>query len=152
MTATLRLLSADEIAEVAPEIEEAYADDIERDAGFPRDVARRKASEEIPQVLGDGANWLYSLEADGQRVGRLWVGERELQQGRVLWIWEVFVDERFRGRGFGRDAMMLAEDLARERGLAIVALNVFGGNDVARRLYRSLDYDEVAVSMQKSVG
>jgi ribosomal protein S18 acetylase RimI-like enzyme len=148
---TLRLLSAQEIDEVAAEIERAYADDIERDAGFTREAAQRKAAAEIPRVLGDGANWLYALEADGERVGRLWVGERDLDDGRVLWIWEVFVDERFRGRGYGRAAMELAEEEARERGLATVALNVFGRNDVARGLYRSLGYDEVAVAMRKSV-
>jgi len=32
------------------------------------------------------------------------------------------------------------------------SLNVFGGNEVARRLYGSLGYDEVAVVMRKHVG
>jgi len=32
-----------------------------------------------------------------------------------------------------------------------VALNVFGGNEVARNLYRSLGYEENAVSMSKKL-
>jgi ribosomal protein S18 acetylase RimI-like enzyme len=34
---------------------------------------------------------------------------------------------------------------------AVVALNVFGGNEAARGLYRSLGYTEDAVSMSKPV-
>jgi ribosomal protein S18 acetylase RimI-like enzyme len=48
--------------------------------------------------------------------------------------------------------MLLAESEARARGPALVGLNVFGGNEVARGLYRSLGYDEVAVMMRKDVG
>jgi ribosomal protein S18 acetylase RimI-like enzyme len=37
---------------------------------------------------------------------------------------------------------VFAEDEARRRGLSHIVLNVFGGNKVARGLYRSLGYDE----------
>ena len=53
--------------------------------------------------------------------------------------------EAMRGRGLGRRAMELAEEEANRRGLARIELNVFGGNEVARGLYRSLGYAEVAV-------
>jgi len=45
--------------------------------------------------------------------------------------------------------MVFAEEEARLRGLDRIALNVFGGNDVARNLYRSLGYVENAVAMSK---
>jgi ribosomal protein S18 acetylase RimI-like enzyme len=47
--------------------------------------------------------------------------------------------------------MEWAEHEARRRGLTHVALNVFGGNEPARGLYRSLGYAEDAVSMSKAV-
>jgi ribosomal protein S18 acetylase RimI-like enzyme len=47
--------------------------------------------------------------------------------------------------------MLLAEEEARRRGIGRVALNVFGGNTVARRLYLSLGYEENAIAMSKSV-
>jgi ribosomal protein S18 acetylase RimI-like enzyme len=47
--------------------------------------------------------------------------------------------------------LLLAEDEARRRGLPRMGLNVFGGNDGARRLYRSLGYGEVAVVMRKDL-
>jgi ribosomal protein S18 acetylase RimI-like enzyme len=48
--------------------------------------------------------------------------------------------------------MVFAEEEARRRGLDRVVLNVFGRNEVARRLYRSLGYEENAVAMSKTVG
>jgi hypothetical protein len=47
--------------------------------------------------------------------------------------------------------MLFAEEEARRRGHDRVALNVFGGNVVARNLYRSLRYDENAVAMSKKL-
>jgi GNAT superfamily N-acetyltransferase len=151
MTPSLRQLGEDEIAQLVPEIERGYAEDIERNGGLSAEQARRKASEDVPRVIGDAASILYAVEEDGESVGHLWVGERELQGRRVLWIWDVFVDEGHRGRGHGRAAMLLAEEEARRRGIDRVELNVFGGNQVARELYRSLGYDDVAVWMGKGV-
>jgi ribosomal protein S18 acetylase RimI-like enzyme len=47
--------------------------------------------------------------------------------------------------------MRLAEDEARGRGIDRIELNVFGGNDVARGLYRSLGYVETAAQMRKDL-
>ena len=54
-------------------------------------------------------------------------------------------------RRYGKAAMVFAEEEALRRGHDRVALNVFGGNEVARSLYRSLGYDENAVSMSKKL-
>jgi ribosomal protein S18 acetylase RimI-like enzyme len=47
--------------------------------------------------------------------------------------------------------MQFAEEEAKRRGLSKIELNVFGGNDVARGLYRSLGYHETAVYMVKQL-
>jgi ribosomal protein S18 acetylase RimI-like enzyme len=47
--------------------------------------------------------------------------------------------------------MLLAEEEARVRGLNRIELNVFGGNDVARGLYRSLGYVETSAQMAKDL-
>ena len=61
------------------------------------------------------------------------------------------IDEEFRGRGYGREAMLLAEQLARREGALTLGLNVFGHNQVARTLYSSLGYEETAVQMRKAL-
>jgi ribosomal protein S18 acetylase RimI-like enzyme len=70
---------------------------------------------------------------------------------RVLFVWNIRIDESHRGRGVGKQAMLLAEAEARTRGLTHIGLNVMGGNETARQLYRSLGYTETFVSMEKPV-
>jgi ribosomal protein S18 acetylase RimI-like enzyme len=151
MTLALRSLDGWEVDQLLPAIQRGYAADIHASGGLPEEAARLKAAEDVPRVVEDAANELYAIEEDGERVGHLWLGEREQHGRRFLWIWDVFVDERHRGRGLGRQAMLLAEAEARRRGLRRVELNVFAANEVARGLYRSLGYDEVSVWMGKDV-
>jgi GNAT superfamily N-acetyltransferase len=151
VTATLRPLDQSEIGELAPLIERGYAEDIERNGGISAEAAREKAAEDVPRVLADPAAALYAVEDGGERVGHVWLAERTLQGRRILWIYDVFVGEEFRGRGLGRAALELAAEEARRRGLDRVELNVFGGNEVARRLYLSEGYEEMAVWMGKDV-
>jgi ribosomal protein S18 acetylase RimI-like enzyme len=96
---------------------------------------------------------LFVLEDAGadEPVGRAWLGERDGPDGRAAYVWDVFVEEQARGRGFGRRAMELLEKEARRRGHTRIRLNVFGGNEVARSLYRSLGYAELAVFMGKDL-
>jgi ribosomal protein S18 acetylase RimI-like enzyme len=59
------------------------------------------------------------------------------------------VGEAFRGRGYGRAAMQLAEEEARRHGLRRLGLNVFGHNPVASSLYTSLGYEVTSQYMTK---
>jgi ribosomal protein S18 acetylase RimI-like enzyme len=95
---------------------------------------------------------VFIVEAGGQRVGSLWAGERPDPVGRpTFFVYDVRINEGRRGRGYGRAAMIAAEAEAARRGIDRIALNVFGGNDRARSLYRSLGYAERAVTMDKTL-
>ncbi len=131
-----------------------YVDDMVR-AGIDRDVAQAKADTDLPQLLPDGLatpnHYMYAIEDDGRFAGYLWLCDRDGELGHSLFVYAVEIDQEFRGRGLGRAAMVFAEQEAQRLGIAKVALNVFGGNDVARGLYLSLGYTETAVHMEKSV-
>jgi ribosomal protein S18 acetylase RimI-like enzyme len=81
----------------------------------------------------------------GDPIGRVFFAER----AAGMWLYEIELDEAVRGRGLGREAMLAFEARARELGAEKVTLNVFGGNDIARSLYRSLGYVEESVQMGK---
>ena len=138
-----------------PRLREGYATDIMRNGGTSEEDARTKAGVDIERLFPDGQpssdQFVFVVEADGESVGELWVAERDGDLGRGLWIYDVQIDEAHRGRGYGREAMLFAEEEARRRGLGRVALNVFGGNAAARGLYESLGYIETAVLMSKHV-
>ena len=54
-------------------------------------------------------------------------------------IFELYVDEKFRGKGYGKQAMLLIAEKARKLGLTSLGLHVFAVNNVARNLYESVE-------------
>jgi ribosomal protein S18 acetylase RimI-like enzyme len=132
-----------------------YAEGIETHGGQTHEAAQQKAEADFPAVLPMGlqtpGHHIFIVEADGAAVGRLWLAEREMAGRRVLYVYDVSIDPEHQGRGYGRAAMRLAEEEARARGIGRVELNVFGGNDVARGLYRSMGYVETSAQMGKDL-
>ena len=132
-----------------------YAEGIELHGGQTHQAAQQKAEADFPAVLPLGletpGHTIFIVEADGAAVGRLWLAERDVAGRKVLYVYDISIHPEHQGRGYGRAAMRLAEDEARERGIYRIELNVFGGNDVARGLYRSLGYIEIAAQMRKDL-
>ena len=88
------------------------------------------------------------MVVDGDKVGHLWIGPRAPDDDDHWWVWDIEVDEAWRGRGLGRAAMELAEREARGRRCIEIGLTVIADNR-ARRLYESLGYREASVRMRK---
>jgi ribosomal protein S18 acetylase RimI-like enzyme len=155
-TTRLRPMTADEFPRFVAATKAEYAHDIEVHGGHTHEAALGKADEDMAAVLPNGletaGHHIFMVAADGVPVGRLWLAERLLGGRQVLYIYDLSVDAEHRGHGYGRAAMRLAEDDARARGIGRLELNVFGGNEVARGLYRSLGYVETAVQMAKDLG
>jgi len=80
-----------------------------------------------------------------------WESKRHGELRRSLFVWNIHIDEAHRGRGLGRETMLLAENEARRRGLSYIALEVSGANTTARRLYGSLGYRETIVFLEKQI-
>jgi ribosomal protein S18 acetylase RimI-like enzyme len=155
MSVQLRPMGDDEFVAWLPQMRDGYAQAMIDDAGVSPEGAKEKAAADIGQLFPGGDpspdQLVYVIEADGEAVGELWLAEREDMRHPCLFIYDIHLAKEHRGRGYGKAAMLLAEEEARRRGLDRLALNVFGRNDVARRLYRSLGYEENAVAMSKTV-
>ena len=153
--ASLRPLRQKDYAAWRRVVTDGYADEIETLGDTPHDAARSKAEADMSKILPQGlktpGHWIFALEEGGARVGRLWLAERTMDGRRVIFVYDVEVEEAHRRAGYGRAAMLLAEAEARARGIGRIELNVFGGNAVARSLYRSLGYVERAISMGKDL-
>jgi ribosomal protein S18 acetylase RimI-like enzyme len=152
----LRPLREDEFPAWRQAVTDGYADEIEVLGDTPREAARAKAEKDMSSILPDGlttaGHWIFVVERGDEPVGKLWVAERMMDGRQVLYVYDVEIAEDHRGEGLGRAAMLLAEEEARARGIGRMELNVFGGNEVARGLYRSLGYTERAISMGKDLG
>jgi RimJ/RimL family protein N-acetyltransferase len=66
-------------------------------------------------------------------------------------IYDIEIYEPFRRRGYASQALLAAEDKARELGLKAIALHVFGYNTGARALYDKLGYRVTDLTMAKDL-
>lgn len=155
MTAELRPMRDEEFAAWLPTMREQYVAQMVEHAGMsPKRAAAKAAADSerlFPGGIPSAQHSVYVIEVDGEPAGDLWLTEREETPEPCLFVYDIRLDERYRGRGHGKAAMLFAEEEARRRGLDRVALNVFGGNEAARALYRSLGYEENAVAMSKKL-
>jgi ribosomal protein S18 acetylase RimI-like enzyme len=154
MELRLEPATADEIEAWLPRVAAEYAADIAASGSLPPEYARQKAQGEIRAQLAPGparASQLFFRLIDGEQpVGWLWLAVPVPGSDPAMaWVNYVQVDEEYRGRGYGKRAMLLAEEEAAARGMTSVGLNVLSNNTVARGLYDTLGYQETAQQMKK---
>jgi len=146
---TLRPLREDEYPAWDTEHRREYARGLVEHAGLTPKEAEAKVARDISAALPDGLAtpdvYVWAVEDEGRKVGTVFFGIRSGE----AWLYEITIDAGARGRGYGRAAMLALEEEARALGHDRLALNVWGGNEVARGLYRSLGYAEQAVQMHK---
>ena len=145
----LRLLREDEYADWDAAHRAEYARGLIAHVGMSREDAEAKVERDVAGVLPDGlatpGTRIWAVEDDGRTVGTVFVGIRDAG----AWLYDITIDEAERGRGYGRAAMTALEDELRSLGHTTIGLNVWGGNEVARGLYRSLGWVEESVHMRK---
>jgi ribosomal protein S18 acetylase RimI-like enzyme len=153
VTLSLRRPTEAEFGEWVERSVAAYAQDEIAAGRVSPEQAVARARESYVGLLPDGPDTAGAvvgrLDDDEDAVGWLWVARKAEGPPDLAWVYDIEIDESHRGRGLGRQAMLLAEDLARQLGATALGLNVFGGNAVARGLYASLGYTETAVQLRK---
>ncbi len=126
-----------------------YVQDLLDRSGGDHELAERDArasyADLLPAGSGTADTALLVLTHDGDPVGFLWLRHHwstgEPGAARDLsFVFDVEIDAAYRGRGFGRAAMALGEQLALGAGDAQYGLHVFGFNDVALGLYESYGF------------
>jgi ribosomal protein S18 acetylase RimI-like enzyme len=113
--------------------------------------SRKEFADDLPQGLQTKNNYLYTLYDGSDAVGMIWMRanvDRPTNDGFIL---ELYVEESQRGKGYGKQAMLLIEEKARELGLKSIGLHVFGSNKVARNLYEAVGYEVTSVNMSKTL-
>ena len=153
---TLRPMRPEEFPAFEAESRERFVRDMSENGRVDPVAARAKAERDFARLLPEGlaspAQFLFVIEDEGGTGrGALWFAEEERNGRRCAFLYDIHVDGASRGQGIGRGAMQLFEREAKARGLESLELNVFGGNLVARDLYRSLGYSETFIGMRKEL-
>ena len=153
-TLTLRPMARAEWDEWMPRQMAAYAEHIAASGAMSEADAWRKAKNDTARGFHAGFQTpgmlVFRIMAGDEAVGWLWLAAPGPGPDRQMaWVYNIEVGPAYRRRGYGREAMLLAEDEARSHGMTSLGLNVHGQNRVARSLYDSLGYDVMALQMKK---
>ncbi|WP_405660588.1 GNAT family N-acetyltransferase [Streptomyces sp. NBC_01166] len=124
--------------------------------GVPEEQARRKSETDhatnLPDGLATPGMYFHVLVHDGAVLGYVWVARRDVPDGDDLgYVFDVEVREEYRGRGYGRALMHLAEEITLDAGLGLLGLHVFADNTPALRLYESLGYEVTQYNLAKAL-
>jgi ribosomal protein S18 acetylase RimI-like enzyme len=156
-TVLLRPMTKEEFTGWLPWAIEEYArEDVEHKRVEP-DRARKNMTAFLESAIPRGprtdGHRLSIVEdaATGERVGYTWWADRELDAGPTAWIYDVYIDEPHRGRGYGRGLMEAVEAQIREAGLERMELHVWVDNERAISLYRSLGFAPTGMEMFKQL-
>jgi len=131
-----------------------YAEDHVRNGNWSAEEALERSKKEFEQLLSDGVNsrdqFLYSIvdETDSNKIGLLWV---QVKAHRAF-IYDFFIDEAFRGKGYGKRALIALDKELMSRNVESVALHVFGDNVTAQELYKKMGFQITGIQMKKVLG
>ena len=147
-------MDASRLAEWLPLMWESYRQDL-ISAGESAKSADKNVEHHKRLLFDEGrpaaGQHILDVFDDDERVGVLWLSQQNGGTSAEWYVYDVVVEPDHRGEGYGRATMQAGEDFARRHGGQSLALNVFGNNTVARRLYESMDYQIVSQSMKKSL-
>lgn len=88
-------------------------------------------------------------EVLSQAIGGLWFTLNSKKSRAYLY--QILIDSSFRGKGYGKQAMLMLDDYCKQQGMKQISLNVFGYNKPARNLYQGIGYEEVQCMMKKEL-
>lgn len=96
----------------------------------------------LPQGLATPNHhvWVARDAESGTAVGTLWIAIRTQGGRREAYTYNIKVEPELQGGGYGRAIMKAGAAAAKALGAEVVGLNVFGFNDRAYSLYKSLGY------------
>jgi len=128
-----------------------YAEDHVRNGNWSPPGALEPSGKEFEHYLPDGIHsknqYLYSILVEDNKVGVLWVEVKD----QKAFIYDFVIDEAFRGRGYGKQALAAMDEKLKSMSVESVGLHVFGDNIAAQELYKKAGYQITGIHMKKTL-
>ena len=114
---------------------------------------RQLRAQFLPAGLETPDHFFYTLESGetAQKVGSLWFTVMEQEGQRMIFVLDIQIDPAHRRHGYGSQAFLQMESIAREMGITTIALHVFMHNQPARAMYEKLGYQGAGTMMAKEL-
>lgn len=122
-----------------------YSKDLVKSAFCPEEDAFETAKKHFDELLPMGKNtadsYVYTIiNRENEPVGVIWY--KEHAKG-VAFICDFLIYENHRKKGYGKQTLLLLDEVTREKGIKKILLHVFKFNKTAFSLYESIEYKVV---------
>jgi ribosomal protein S18 acetylase RimI-like enzyme len=130
-----------------------YAQDKVKAGAWAKSEALQLAQHSFNELLPEGPqtkdNYVFSIYTSEvvEPIGLIWVKV----MGQKGFIYDFMIKEKYRGQGFGKQALLEIEKWASEQGLAELGLHVFAHNQTAYGLYKKMGYLETDITMVRKI-
>ena len=129
-----------------------YAEDHVRNGNWPAEGALERSRKEFERHLPDGIytpdQYVWSLvDGENHKLGVLWVQVKE----QKAFIFDFVIEEAFRGKGYGKQALAAMDEKLKSLDVKSVALHVFGDNITAQELYKKMGFEITGIHMRKKL-
>ncbi len=88
-------------------------------AGFSSGEASLNIEQNAKALFNNGIpnedQRIFHVMDDEVKLGYLWVATREKSSAGVWYVYDIMIDEVFRGKGYGRSTMRAAEDYVKSQ-------------------------------------
>jgi RimJ/RimL family protein N-acetyltransferase len=117
------------------------------------ELARKEVERVLPRGLATPEHHLFSIRNDVSPapVGMIWFGAQQRGGRSIAYVFDVWIWEVYRRKGYAMQAFAALEGVVRQLGLCGISLHVFGHNAAARALYARLGYQPTSLVMYKEI-
>jgi len=112
--------------------------------------SKKYTTEELTEIINNDDKPIYVAEEDGKILGYVFCiliqnGKGSLNDFKTLYIDDLCVSEKYRGQKTGSKLYKYVQDVAKQKGCYNITLNVWEGNDAAKKFY-----EKCGLHIQKS--
>ncbi len=134
----------------------AYAKDKKIANGYSDEEAQKIAKLDFDRLLPNGLDtkdsYLFTAKNKAAEwLGFLWFNVKGEGRAKRAFIYDIIIEDKYRGQGHGKKLMLLLEDELKKIHVNRVGLHVFGFNERAINLYKSLGYTVTDLQMEKKI-
>lgn len=133
-----------------------FAKQYSEDTDILMEQSLLKAQAEILKYFPDGFETkdqhVYHLKNEALiSVGYLWFGIQQKLNKKNVFIYDLLIEEPFRGLGYSKIILKWLELETKQLGIKEISLHVLGYNDRARALYQSCGFEITNLYMSKKI-
>jgi ribosomal protein S18 acetylase RimI-like enzyme len=149
MMITLESMQQEDFDRVIENEIRGYAAEHVRNGNWPEEGSLERSRKEFESLLPQGVRtpdqYLWSLVDGDRKIGFIWVHVKDSK----AFIYDFLIDEEFRGKGYGKQALAAMDEMLKSMEAESVGLHVFGDNITAQELYKKMGFEITGIHMQK---